>query len=166
MGRKQREKKARQQQQQTATRPSAAGKPASKSWLPWLLTGLGVVIVTAVGLTIYYVSANRAKLFQVALYTQAVQLQGELAQRQGIFTLAEGRRLADVLVAVQRLSGDSGLDLQVGGHLNFVLQVEKEIIKNGNLEPGELDKLESLVSQAAVMLGRKSRQAKPGPKKP
>jgi hypothetical protein len=158
MGKKQRAKHERQVEQRQ--RP-VHQRPGSGKWLPWVL-GVGVFVGIVVAFLVYYVQSHKLELTQAMVFSTAQKVEADLSRNQGQFGLDEARRLQNILISIQRLAGDKDLDLPVAGHLNFLLQVTSEIVKNGNLEPGELEKLNALLLQAQLIMEQKKRpNAKP-----
>jgi hypothetical protein len=149
------------QQQREASRghvPPTLARTQGTQW-GWLLAV--IVIVGVLGATIViYIRANQARFIVVSLLANVQEAQRTLDQNQGNFTLADVERLRRILSEVEQLGrAQKELDRESGGHLLFFVQVVKEMAAGPALQPGELDKMESLLAATRQQL----QQRKPSP---
>ncbi|NTV53745.1 MAG: hypothetical protein HGA76_12185 [Candidatus Firestonebacteria bacterium] len=160
MGRKQKLKQARHEAKGGNGKPRREVTPGTRVRRTWLFAVLGVLLVliaTAVALFM----RNQTKIFQMAMVAQAYQIDEQLKPRLGRFSSEEGQRLEAVLHEVQTLANLPGMDARAAGQLKFVLGVVEEISRAGELEPGEIEKLEAQTQAARDYLNRQDRSRRP-----
>lgn len=148
-----RQQKMKRERQAGKTPNKHAPRPVRKqTWMAWLI---GVVVVFGLLLAslFFYVRANQERFMKITIVTSAQKVQTDLSRTRAAFTLAENARLRGLLTEIERLGAKQDLDRQVGGHLMFILQVAKEIVASGKLQPGELDKMDTLLREAQRRLG-------------
>lgn len=155
MGKKQRLKKERQKEHQS--KPAVNKKPSSLTG--WVI-GFIVVLALAATAMIAVINMNKDKLVKFSLVSIAQDISAQLNRQQGKFTINESRALSAILRDIEAMSADSDMDAQIAGHFNFMLNVIKEIVKQGNIKPGEIDKLRNLLTQGRHQLDVKKAGSK------
>ncbi|MBN1594638.1 hypothetical protein JW933_01800 [candidate division FCPU426 bacterium] len=152
MGKKQRAKKEKQSLQlQGAVTPARRPSFSGSAWLIGTVVFLAVVVTAMV----VFIQANKARFIKISVTATCAQLHKELYRLQAKFTRMETARLQDLLRAIEKMAdADRKLDPRLGGHLMFVLKVMEEIIREGKLKSGELEKLEMLVHEAERQMSR------------
>ena len=160
MGRKQIIKEARRHQNSGAPQPRREVNPRTRVSRAWLFAVLGVLLVLAAAAVVIFIQ-NQAKLFQMALRAQAYQIDEQLKPRLGRFTAEDGGRLETILHEVQSVCNMPGFDARAAGQLKFVLGVLDEIVRDGELETGDIGKLEAQVQAARQYLNRQDRPRRP-----
>jgi hypothetical protein len=159
MGRKQKIKQARHEQA-TGSKPRREVKPGSRVRHAWIFGVLGVLAALVATLVVLFIH-NQSKLFQVALLEQSYQVDEQLRANLGKFTTEDGGRLETMLHDVQAINNLGGLDNRALGQLKFVLGVIGEIAQAGDLEPGELTKLETQLQGARDYVNRQTHPRRP-----
>jgi hypothetical protein len=160
MGRKQKIKEARRSLKAGAPKPRTEPQPGARRARTWLLVGLGVLLLL-VGVAAVLFIQNQSKLFQMALVSQAYQIDEQLKPRLGQFTGEDGERLQALLKDVMLIGNQPGFDARAAGQLKFVLGVIDEIVRAGELEPGEVGKLEAQVQAVRQYLNRQAQPHRP-----
>ncbi len=158
MGKKQRLKRERQNKVQVpAPRPKATSAP----WA-WLL---GVVLFLAAVIVVIVVMArmNQGRLLRFSLVAGCQQTEQDLDRAMGKFTIDDGQALKDILGKMRTVAADPKLNAPVAANLNFMLNVIKEIISQGNLQPEELAKLRTLLGDTQKKLAAVKPKSKPNP---
>ncbi|MCD4813671.1 hypothetical protein K8S19_08275 [bacterium] len=145
MGKKQRSKKEKTQQKKVPAR----GKSSFSAWVVGSAVFFAVVIISIVG----FVQLNKARFIKISVMATSQTLESELRKSSSRFTMDERDRLAKIIYGVKAMvQSEKKLDPKIGGHLMFVLKVCEEITREGKLAPGELEKLEMLLSEAQRIL--------------
>jgi hypothetical protein len=151
MGKNQRAKQARREQ-------SATGKqapPASAKTGIWLALGLvALLLVVAVAALFFFIQSHPERFLKAGLASTVQLARQELGRERARFSLEEGEQLQRLLGEAAGMVQNQKLDRQSGSMLNFLLQATREIIREGNLNPGELGKLEALMQQTRKLLER------------
>lgn len=153
MGRKQR---MRREQREAARDRGPAGAPRTQDthW-GWLLAVIVLVGVAAAAIVIV-IRANQTRFLAFGLQANVQQARSTLEKNQGRFTLAEGERLRRILSEVEQLAREQkNLDRQSGGNLLFFVEVVKEMAEGPALQPGELERMESLLAATRQQLQRR-----------
>ena len=155
MGRKQKLKKERLIKVPAAAR---AATRKSTAWLSWLIGSVVVVGLIVIGMVVF-VQANKARFIKLSVQSTCEKLQKDLYQKQANFTRDETTRMRKLLQQAETMvKTDQPLAVKVGGNLMFVLKVVEEVLQDGKLKTGELDKMEMII--------RESQKIKPIPPKP
>jgi hypothetical protein len=160
MGRKQKIKEARRSLKAGAPRPRAEATPAVRVARTWLVAGLGVLALL-VGVAVMLFIQNQAKLFQMALVAQAYQIDEQLKPRLSQFTAEDGERLESLLKDAQVIGNLPGFDAKAAGQMKFVLGVIDEIVRAGEVEPGEIGKLEAQAQAVRQYLNHQAHPHRP-----
>jgi len=155
MGRKQRVKKERGGTNKSSLRPSSA--PGSR-WTAWLV-GVIVFVSLMIAGMVFFIQANKARFIKLSVLTTAQNLQQNLNRVQANFTRSESSRIRGILQTIENIAGaKKDLDIKTGGHLMFVLKVAEEIMRDGKLQPGEIDKMEMLLRQVNHQFQRREKK--------
>jgi hypothetical protein len=161
MGRKSREKQLRRGPERTG---GESGRKSSGAGFGWIL-GTVLVLAAVIGGSIYFVQANKGRVLRTVLLSGVSVLETKLAAQAGKLSWDESQRLSRLLTDIRAIAGLPGLDDRAAGQLQFVLKVMEEIFREGNLSPGEIDKLETLALQVRAHLQKLQSQGR-GPAKP
>jgi hypothetical protein len=160
MGRKQKIKQARHEKSAGGTQPRNGLPAANRIRYTWLLVVLGLLLVMLVTAgTVFY--KNRASLFKAAMLAQSYQIGEQLKTRLGRFTAEDGAHLQAIVGEVQTIANLPGFDTPAAGQLKFILGVLDEIVQAGELEAGEIEKLEAQVQAVRSYLNRQQRPRRP-----
>lgn len=141
MGKKQRLKKENQKKEKQVQKKVAP----SKAWVKWLV-GVGVVLLALIVALVIVVKMNQNKLIKFSLVTVTQQVQQELNRKQARFTINDSETMQSILKDIAAMAANDSVDPVIGGNLNFMLNVLKEIIEQGNLRADELSKIKSLLA--------------------
>jgi len=160
MGRKQKLKQERHAQKAGRVKPQGEVNPGARVRRLWLFGVLGALLILTVTGIVLFVQ-NQSKLFQMALLAQSYQIDGQLGARLGRFSTEDGRRLETILHQAQTMISLPGVDARGAGQLKFVLGVVDEIVRAGNVEPGELGKLEDQLQAARSYLDHQAHSRRP-----
>jgi hypothetical protein len=152
MGRKQREKKLRQQEA-TAVKTNPPKPNARWAW-GWLLGIIVLLLGALVGIFIY-VQAHQVQFFRVGVLYTTQKVEQELNRYQGRFLQEEAAQLREILNVIENLAADKNLDAPSSGQLNFILRVVEEIILQGQLQSEEMAKMQSLLQTVRNYLDRR-----------
>ncbi len=154
MGRKQKKKLERQVQKEQF--PS--GKPRKRrGWLAWLIGVAAFFTLLIIALAIY-VQVNKDRFIKLGVLSTSRLVRAELEQHRANFSFNETQQLRTILTELEALAGEKKLAPRAGGNLNFILRVLREVIKEGGLEPGELEKIRGMLNETRRYL---KHQAKP-----
>ncbi len=156
MGKKQRLKKERQAKQPSS---SSRARKARAYW-PWLV-GVAVFLIAAITVIIIMARMNQDRLLRFSLVAGSQQVEQDLDRALGRFTINDGQALKAFLNDLRTMAVDPRLNAPVAANLNFVLNVIKEIVRQGDLKPEELDKIKALLHDTQRRL--ESTKAKPKP---
>jgi hypothetical protein len=145
MGRKQKLKKENMGKMHNAPRPSRQKSSAGLSWLIGIIVFVSLVIAGMV----LFVQANKARFIKMSVQSTTEKLVKDLYQKQANFTRYDTTRMRSLLHKVDSMSKTKEpLDVALGGHLMFILKVMEEVLQDGKLKTGELDKMEMLIREA------------------
>lgn len=152
MGRKRQAKLQRRR----AGGAAPADRPSGGSFRwDWLL-GAGVIVAVLIAAVVFLVQRNQDKILRAALTATVTQAETRLRAETGRFPFQTGRELFSLLAECRALALSPGLDARAGGQVRLVVGVIGEIIQSGQVEPGELAKLDGLLEQARQYLRRRA----------
>ncbi|MCK5218318.1 hypothetical protein KAR10_02275 [bacterium] len=154
MGRKQK-KKLEQRIQEKQFPSGKPGKP--RGWLAWLIGVVAFFTLLILALVIY-VQINKGRFIKLGVLSTSSMVRTELEQHRANFSFEETQQLSTILTEIELLAGQKQLAPRAGGNLNFILRVLREIVQEGNLEPGEVEKIKSMLNETRRYL---KRQPKP-----
>ncbi len=154
MGRKQKKKLERQVRKEQFP----GGRPQKRrGWLAWLI-GVAVFFTLLIVALVIYVQINKDRFIKLGLLSTSRMVSTELEQHRANFSFEETQQLRTILKEIEALAGQKQLAPRAGGNLNFVLRVLREVIQEGGLEPGELEKIRGMLDETRRYL---KRQPKP-----
>ncbi len=144
--------------QANAASPGSAKSPSPKKGkvqTGCLLAVLGVFLVVVITIVALY-NRNKTQLYQMAIMAQATGVQDKLKFHQSPLTGEDQEKIAEILRDVQITAAMAPLDPQAAGQLKFVVGAAEEIVKEGNLQVEEVQKLQMQVNAVRQYLSKKA----------
>jgi hypothetical protein len=160
MGHKQKIKQARREQAEGKRKAKPAVPHSGRIRWGWILAvALPMLAVVVAGMVLF--AQNKDRLIRTAVLAQAYDVEDRLNAQIAHFSTEQSSRMSELLREIHVVGNTPLLDLQAAGQLKFILGAMDEIIRAGNLEAGELEKLQMLLDAVRQHLNRAARREKP-----
>lgn len=141
-------KKNKQKNNEAKAKKALNSVQRKSTFSTWVI-GIVVFFALSVAGIVLFVQLNKARFIRISVMATAQTIQSELQKSRSRFTMADRDRLEKIIYSTREMAqSEKKLDPKLGSHLMFILKVSEEIIREGSIAPGELEKLEMLLSEA------------------